>query len=191
MTTTDITQQHSSTARRPTSIQHPSQLLQPNSRVASAQTKATSPDQPGALLVSFCTPSKVHRSKTESWFFSRLTKSTHRSSTICPIVNKSSSCGGKHPSRMPNSLIFPRIFCRKRKDSLFSRTILRGRCDNSMVGPSLATHSRTSTIMFKVNYTEILCRIAVRVWNCAPRLIICEINSTHNPTRTNQPTTQR
>ena len=46
--------------------------------------------------------------------FSRSSKSTHRSKTICPLMNKSSSCGGKHPSLIPRSLIFPRIFCRKR-----------------------------------------------------------------------------
>ena len=45
--------------------------------------------------------------------FSRLSKSTHRSSTICPLMNKSSSCGGNCPSLIPSSLIFPRIFCRK------------------------------------------------------------------------------
>ena len=50
-----------------------------------------------------------------------------------------------------------------RKDSLFSRTILCTRCDHSMVGPSLATHSRTSTITFKVSCTRALSRIAVRV----------------------------
>ena len=46
--------------------------------------------------------------------FSRLSKSTHRSSTICPLMSKSSSCGGKHPSLIPSSLIFPSIFCRER-----------------------------------------------------------------------------
>ena len=42
-----------------------------------------------------------------------------------------------------------------RKDSLSlsSRTILRGRCYKSMVGPSPATHNSTSAIMFKVNIT--------------------------------------
>ena len=50
-----------------------------------------------------------------------------------------------------------------RKDSRFSLTILRGKCDHSMVRPSPATHSCTSTIMFKVNYTAVLSRIAVRV----------------------------
>ena len=44
------------------------------------------------------------------------------------------------------------IFCRKRKDSLLPRTILRGICDHSMVGPSLATHSYTSAVVFKVKY---------------------------------------
>ena len=58
-----------------------------------------------------------------------------------------------------------------RKDSLFSRTILRGSCDQSLVGPWPATHSCTSTIKFKVKYTEVLCRIAVRVWHCVPRLM--------------------
>ena len=37
-----------------------------------------------------------------------------------------------------------------RKDNLFSRTILRWRYDHSMVGPSPATHSCTSIIIFKV-----------------------------------------
>ena len=69
-----------------------------------------------------------------------------------------------------------------RKNSLFSRTILRGRCDHSMVGPSPATHSCTSTIMFKANYTEVLCSIA--------SLVLPEISSTRNPTQTNQPTTE-
>ena len=46
--------------------------------------------------------------------FSRLSKSTHRSLTICRLMNKSSSCGGKHPSLIPSRLIFPRVFCRKR-----------------------------------------------------------------------------
>ena len=46
--------------------------------------------------------------------FPRLTKSTHRSSTSCPLMSKSPSCGGKHPSLIPSSLIFPRIFRRKR-----------------------------------------------------------------------------
>ena len=35
-------------------------------------------------------------------FFSRcLSKSTHRSSSICPLMNKPSSCGGKRPSLIP------------------------------------------------------------------------------------------
>ena len=38
-----------------------------------------------------------------------------------------------------------------RKDGLFSRTILRGRYDHSVVGPQPATHSCTSITMFKVN----------------------------------------
>ena len=46
--------------------------------------------------------------------FSRLSKSTHRSSTICSLMNKSSPCGGKYRSLIPSSLMFPRIFCRKR-----------------------------------------------------------------------------
>ena len=46
--------------------------------------------------------------------FSRSSKSTHRSKTICPLMNKSSSCGGKHPSLLPSSLILPRIFGSKR-----------------------------------------------------------------------------
>ena len=58
------------------------------------------------VLISFYTPSKVHRSEREWWFFSRLTTSTHRSSTICPLMNKSFSSGGKHPCLIPSSLIF-------------------------------------------------------------------------------------
>ena len=50
-TATDIAQQHSRTTHRPTSLQRPNQLLQPNSRVASTQTMVTSPDQPGAMLL--------------------------------------------------------------------------------------------------------------------------------------------
>ena len=115
---------------------------------------------------------------------SRSTKSTHRSSTICPLVNNSSSCGGNHPSLIPSSLIFPRIFCRKRKDNLFSRKILRGRCDHSMVGPSPAIHSCTSTIiMFKVilKYSEGL----MYEYGIAS-LVLCEIiQPTTQPKQTN------
>ena len=46
--------------------------------------------------------------------FPRLSKSTPRSSNICPLMNKPSSCGGKQPSLIPSSLMFPGIFCRKR-----------------------------------------------------------------------------
>ena len=78
------------------------------------------------------------------------------------------------------------------EDSLFSRTILRGRCDHSMVGPSPATDSCTSTIMFKVNYTELLCRIAVRVWYCVPRLMRNLFNPQANPNKpTHNPTLTR
>ena len=55
-----------------------------------------------------------------------------------------------------------------RKDSLFSRTILRARCDQSMVGPSRGTHIRTSTMMLNINYTAILSTIAAQVWYCVP-----------------------
>ena len=76
-----------------------------------------------------------------------------------------------------------------RKDSLCSRTILRGRCDHSMVRPSPAAHSCTSTIMFKVNYTEVLCRIAVLVWCCVPRLERNQFNAQPNPNKpTHSPT---
>ena len=56
--------------------------------------------------------SKVHRSKKESSFCSRLSKLTHRSSTICPLMNIS-SCGGNHPRLISISLIFSGIFCRR------------------------------------------------------------------------------
>ena len=46
--------------------------------------------------------------------FSPLRKSTHRSSTIYSLMNKSCSCGGKYHSLIPSSLIFPRVLCRKR-----------------------------------------------------------------------------
>ena len=46
--------------------------------------------------------------------FLRLSKSTHRCSTLCPLMNKSSSCRGKHASLVPSSWVFPRILCRKR-----------------------------------------------------------------------------
>ena len=40
------------------------------------------------------------------FFFSRLTKSTHRSSTVCSLMNIS-SCGGEHPSVIPSSFNIP------------------------------------------------------------------------------------
>ena len=79
----------------PPSVQRPTQLLQPNSRVASAtnlyfflHTRQGAPKQKAVVI------------------FSRLSKSTHRSWTIFPLMNIASSFGGNHPRLMPSSLIF-------------------------------------------------------------------------------------
>ena len=114
-TTTDITQQHSSTAHRPPSFQRPTQLLQPNSRVVSAQTMATSPDQPGALLLFWflfthqarCTEAKGSR---DFFAFEQINSSFL---DYLPLMNKSSSCCGKQPTLIPISFIFPIILCRR------------------------------------------------------------------------------
>ena len=65
-------------------------------------------------------------------------------------------------STIPGTIQSPR----PPKDSLLSRTIVRGRCDHSMVGPSPATTSCTSIIMFKANSGSAQqSRIAVRVYD--------------------------
>ena len=46
--------------------------------------------------------------------FARVRESTHRSWTICPLMNNASPCRGKHPCLILRSFIIHRIFCRKR-----------------------------------------------------------------------------
>ena len=109
---------HSSTVVRHTNHHHSNpQPYYYQTRGGNAETMATSPDHPGALLLLwllFTLQARYTEANGSREFFSRLTKSTHRSSIICPLQDKSSSYGGKHLSLIPSSLIVPRIFCPER-----------------------------------------------------------------------------
>ena len=64
------------------------------------------------------------------------------------------TCDGKvfprHNLRDMRPLFVQDTISMASEECLFSSTILRRRCDHSMVGPSPATHSCTSVIIFKV-----------------------------------------
>ena len=106
----------------------------------------------------------MHRSERE--FFSRLRKSTHGCSTICSLVKKFSCCGGKYPSLIPSSLIFPRIFCRKRPlTSSFGRSAICGSLLEFSTGLILENSHVETRLSQSCIYATLhcqLCRFATR-----------------------------
>ena len=105
------------------------------------------------------------------------------------------TCDGKvfprHNLRDMRPLFVQDTISMASEECLFSSTILRRRCDHSMVGPSPATHSYTSITMLRVNNSQqelLSCRffdhvssnIYIRIRCCVTTAVLppCPFSST-------------
>ena len=168
MTTTDITKQHNSTAHWPPSFQHQPNYYNPTRgwQALKRWLLALSSPVRCRCFVLFLHAKQGAPKQKGVVIFSRLGKSTRRSSTICPHTNKSSSGGAKHPSLIPSGLIFPRIFCRKRPlTSSFGRSAICGSLLEFSTGLILENSHVETRLSQSCIYATLhcqLCRFATR-----------------------------